>query len=70
MSYSLSCPCNKCIFFKPCIDRNFIGGAINGIHGVNEWDSDENKSMQRGHWGSGSIEIKCSNFQQKPEVPK
>lgn len=63
MSYSLVTKCHICIKQDKCIDRHFIDGAINGIHHI--WPN----PLEKGHLGSGTIEIKCTNLESvsKPE---
>jgi hypothetical protein len=62
MSYSLHVPCFTCGNRDKCTDRHFIEGAISGIHAVYPKD--------KGHLGSGSVEIKCSNFTMACSDPK
>ncbi len=57
MSYSLIHKCLSCNKKDKCTDRHFIEGAISGIHQV--WP------MDKGHFGSGSIDLNCSNFVDK-----
>ncbi len=59
MSYSLITKCETCIKKDKCNDRHFINGAISGIHSV--WPA------EKGHLGSGSVDLNCQNFEQKPE---
>ena len=54
MSYSLDAPCGTCAKKNKCNDRHFIQGGISGIHDV--WP------MEKGHLGSGSVEIHCQNY--------
>lgn len=58
MSYSLSSACHLCTKKKDCVDSTFIQAAISGIHSVN-WSNGVQKSL---HLGSGTIELKCTNF--------
>jgi len=57
MSYSLSSKCGQCIKEGKCTDKNFIEGAISGIHSV--WPS------EKGHLGSGIVFLDCQNFEEK-----
>lgn len=54
MSYSLNTKCGTCQKRNKCTDKHFIEGAISGIHQV--WPA------EKGHLGSGSIEMKCQNY--------
>jgi hypothetical protein len=59
MSYSLNTRCGTCTKMDKCTDRHFIEGAINGIHSV--WPS------EKGHLGSGSVDLNCQKHEQKSE---
>jgi hypothetical protein len=54
MSYSLESKCGTCKKKDQCNDRHFIQGGISGIHDV--WPA------EKGHLGSGSVEIKCNQY--------
>lgn len=61
MSYSLNDKCVQCKKRDKCVDREFIVGAISGIH---------SNTLDKGHLGSGSIDLICQNFDQKDEAQK
>ncbi len=65
MSYSLNEKCGICQQQESCIDREFVYGAICGIHSVNQWVN--NKTFNRGHKGGGTITIDCVNFVEKAD---
>lgn len=54
MSYSLYTKCRTCQLKDNCTDVHFLEGAISGIHQV--WPA------EKGHLGSGSITLDCTNF--------
>ncbi len=59
MSYSFLNECGICIKKDKCVDREFIYGAICGIHST---------GSERGHLGGGNITINCSNKIKKENV--
>ena len=65
MSYSLDKQCNQCAKVKSCLDAEIIQGAINTIHQLNDYVGHQAPRDFMAHKGSGSIEIKCSNFEQQ-----
>jgi hypothetical protein len=64
MSYLLSSKCKDCLKQDKCVDRHFVQGAIAGIHEVNSWSISENRCVNKGHLGCGTIELQCSNFEE------
>ena len=56
MSYSINDSCYDCEYSNKCTDKNFIQGAISGIHYT---------TYEQGHKGAGSISIECINFKSK-----
>lgn len=62
MSYSLNTKCGICTKKDKCTDRNFIRGAIDGIHSI--------FPPQETHLGSGSIDLNCQNLVEKVEDKK
>lgn len=58
MSYSLNTPCHNCQKRSTCADHDHIRGAIDGIHMA---------GSQRGHLGSGKVDLTCQNFTAKEE---
>jgi len=57
MSYSLNSKCGNCNKKDKCTDLHFIQGAIIGIHSV--------YPQEKGHLGSGSINLNCTNYEEK-----
>ncbi len=55
MSYSLVTKCFECEKANKCIDRYILDNAIGCIHII---------GSERGHLGSGSIELDCQNLEQ------
>ena len=62
MSYSLNTKCGSCASKDKCNDRHFIEGAISGIHSV--WPA------EKGHLGSGTIDLNCQNFSEQCSDPE
>ncbi len=64
MSYSLEKKCPQCTKVKSCLDAEIIQGAINTIHSLNNYVGVSTPRDFEAHKGSGSVELKCSNFVQ------
>ncbi len=64
MSYSLDKKCSQCVKVGSCLDAEIIQGAINTIHQLNNYVGVSRQRDFMAHKGSGSVEIKCSNFEQ------
>lgn len=64
MSYSLKAECPQCTKAGSCLDAEIIQGAINTIHQINNYVGVSRPRDFEAHKGSGSVEIKCSNFVQ------
>jgi hypothetical protein len=62
MSYSLITKCFGCVKKDRCSDRHFLEGAISGIHQVHP--------PEKGHLGSGSVELNCQNLEEPKEETK
>lgn len=56
MSYSLKNDCGLCTKKNKCTDVHFLKGAVEGIHFVPI-------GPEGSHMGSGSITMKCDNFE-------
>jgi hypothetical protein len=58
MSYSLNTKCFTCKKNDKCVDPVVLQNSINTLHAL---------SSDKGHLGGGSIDLNCSNSEQKEE---
>ncbi len=61
MSWGLNQPCYKCKREDKCIDAQILEGAIYAIHRCGPYP------IQKGHYGGGTLEMKCNNLEPKEE---
>ncbi len=59
MSYSLNTPCSGCPKYGVCADGEILRGAVNIIHSLMAYDQNTKVSCNKGHHGSGHIEMTC-----------
>lgn len=64
MSYSLVTPCGACKKQIGCVDGYALVQAINTIHSMPQPISSPD-GVRYGHLGSGSIHLKCNNFESR-----
>ena len=62
MSYSVNFPCFHCLKKMKCIDESVVNYSVFALHEI---------GPNKGHLGSGSINVSCGNFaSDEEEKPK